>query len=102
MQPVQQKRRKQAAACQLAIREQVSQGRETGLFREVQYPTWLANPVLVPKANGKWRMCIDFTDLNKATVKDCYPLLSIDQLVDSIARSRTLSFLDAHFGYHQI
>ena len=46
-------------------------------------------------------MCVDFTDLNKATAKDCYPLPSIDQLVDSIAGSRTLSFLDAHSGYHQ-
>jgi hypothetical protein len=100
--PVQQKRRKQAAIRQLAIKEQVSQGRETGLFREVQYPTWLANPVLVPKANGKWRMCVDFTDLNKATAKDCYPLPSIDQLVDSITGSKALNFLDAHSGYHQI
>ena len=49
------------------------------------YPDWLANVVMVKKANGKWRMCVDFTDLNKACPKDSYPLLRIDQQVDSTA-----------------
>jgi len=53
-------------------------------IREIQYPEWLANVVLVKKANGKWRMCIDFTNLNKACPKDSYPLTSIDALVDSV------------------
>ncbi|KAL0313369.1 UNVERIFIED_CONTAM: hypothetical protein Sradi_5736200 [Sesamum radiatum] len=46
---------------------------ENKLHPPVQYPEWLANVVLVPKANGKWRMCVDFTDLNKACPKDSYP-----------------------------
>ena len=54
-----------------------------GHIREIQYPEWLANVVLVQKPNGKWRMCVDFTDLNKACPKDSYPLPSIDALVDS-------------------
>ena len=54
-----------------------------GHIREIQYPEWLANVVLVQKASGKWRMCVDFTDLNKACPKDSYPLPSIDALVNS-------------------
>ena len=64
-------------------------------IREVYYPDWLANVVMVKKANGKWRMCVDFTDLNKACPKDSYPLPCIDQLVDSIAGHQLLSFIDA-------
>ena len=58
--------------------------------------------VLVKKANGKWRMCVDFTDLNKACPKDSYPLPSIDALVDSASGCRLLNFLDAFSGYNQI
>ena len=69
---------------------------------EVYYPDWLANVVMVKKANGNWRMCVDFTDLNKACPKDSYPLPRIDQLVDSTARHKLLSFIDAFSGYNQI
>ena len=57
---------------------------------------------MVKKANGKWRMCVDFTDLNKASPKDSYPLPRIDQLVDSTAGHQLLSFMDAFSGYNQI
>ena len=66
------------------------------------YPDWLTNIVMVKKANGKWRMCVDFTDLNKACPKDSYPLPRIDQLVDSIAGHKLLSFMDTFSGYNQI
>ena len=69
---------------------------------EVYYPNWLANVVMVKKANGKWRMCVDFTDLNKACPKDSYPLPRIDQLVDSTVGHRLLSFMDAFSRYNQI
>ena len=58
--------------------------------------------VIVKKANGKCRMCVDFTDLNKACPKDSYPLPQIDTLVDSTARHQLLSFMDAFLGYNQI
>ena len=73
-----------------------------GFIREVYYPEWLANVVLVKKANGKWRMCVDFTDLNKACPKDSFPLPRIDQLVDSTAGHKLLTFMDAFSGYNQI
>ncbi|KAI3444854.1 hypothetical protein Pfo_001519 [Paulownia fortunei] len=63
---------------------------------------WLANIVLVPKSGGKWRLCIDFTDLNKACPKDLFSLSHIDRLVDSTSSCELLSFLDAYQGYNQI
>ena len=71
-------------------------------IQEVYYPDWLANVVMVKKANGKWRMCVDFTDLNKACPKDSYPLPCINQLVDSTAGHKLLSFMDAFSGYNKI
>ena len=75
---------------------------ETDFIREVYYPDWLANVVMVKKAIGKWRMCVNFTDLNKAYPKDSYPLPRIDTLVDLTARHQLLSFMDAFLGYNQI
>jgi hypothetical protein len=71
-----------------------------GVIREVTYPEWLANIVMVKHANGKWRMCIDFTDLNKA--KDEFPLPRIDSLMDVVATSELMSLLGFYSGYHQI
>ena len=64
--PVKQKRRSFAPKRQKAINEEVSKLLQAGAIREVEYPEWLANVVLVKKAKGKWRLCIDFTDINKA------------------------------------
>jgi hypothetical protein len=73
-----------------------------GVIREVKYPEWLANTVMVKKANCKWIMCIDFTDLNKACPKDEFLLPRIDSLVDAAASSELMSLLDCYLGYHQI
>ena len=81
--------------------EEVRKLLEAG-FIEVYYPDWLANVVVVKKPNEKWRMCIDFTDLNRACPKDSYPLPRIDTLVDSTARHELLSFMDAFSGYNLI
>ena len=67
---------------------------------EVHYPEWLANVVMVKKATGKWRMCVDFTDLNQACPKDSFPFPRIDQLVDSTAGHKLLTFMDAFSGYN--
>jgi hypothetical protein len=72
------------------------------VIREVTYPEWLVNTVMVKKANGKWRMCIDFTYLNKACPKDEFHLPRIDSLVDATATSGLMSLLDCYSGYHQI
>ena len=71
-------------------------------IREVYYLDWLANVVMVKKVSRKWRMCVDFTDLNKACPKDSYPLPLVDVLVDSMTQHQLLSFMDAFSGYNQI
>jgi hypothetical protein len=71
-----------------------------GFIKEIYHPDWIANPVLVPKKSGKWRMCVDYTSLNKACLKDPFPHPRIDQVIDLIARCELLSFLDAYSGYH--
>ena len=100
--PMRHKKRVFAPERDNAIKEKVQKLTLAKFIREVYYPDWLANVVMVKKANRKWRMCVDFTDLNKACSKDSYPLPRIDQLVDSTAGHRLLSFIDAFFGYNQI
>ncbi|KAJ3688389.1 hypothetical protein LUZ61_017553 [Rhynchospora tenuis] len=102
MKPVAQKKRKQSWEKRKAIKAEVEKLLKTGAIREVKYPEWLANPVLVMKCNGQWRMCIDYTDLNKACPKTPFPLPSIDAMIDSTAGFRYLSFMDAYSGYNQI
>jgi ribonuclease HI len=85
-----------------AIGEEVYKLMAAGFIKEVFHLEWLANPVLVKKNGGKWRMCVDYTGLNKACPKVPYPLPRINQIVDSTAGCENLSFLDAYSGYHQI
>ena len=100
--PIQQRRRAFAPERDQAVTEEVTKLLAAGFIREVYYPDWLANVVHVKKANGKWRMCVDFTNLNKACPKDSFPLPRIDQLVDSTAGHKLLTFMDAFSGYNQI
>ena len=100
--PIKQKRRSFALERQKAINEEVNKLLQAGAIKEVEYCEWLANVVLVKKANGKWRLCIDFTYINKACPKDSFPLPRIDLIVDAIAGYELLSFMDAFSGYNQI
>ncbi|GLU17503.1 hypothetical protein SLE2022_338670 [Rubroshorea leprosula] len=100
--PVVQKRRLFGGERLQAIKEEVEKLLQAGFVRKVDYCEWVANPVLVKKANGKWRMCIDYTNLNNACPKDCYPLPSIDKLVEAASGNERLSLLDAYSGYHQV
>ncbi|XP_073154100.1 uncharacterized protein [Henckelia pumila] len=96
--PIKQKKRHFGPDKDKVIKKEVEELLKAGHIREVQFPTWLSNVVLVPKSSGKWRMCVDFRDLNKACPKDCYPLPRIDQLVDSTAGHQYLCFMDAYQG----
>ena len=99
---VSQKPRRQSVERQDFFRQEVRKLLDAGFIEEVHHPMWLANPVTVPKANGKLQMCIDYTSLNKACPKDPYPLPRIDQIVDFTSGCDLLSFLDAYSGFHQI
>ena len=101
-QPVRQNRRKFSPEIDTIINNEVKSLLGVGFIREVQYPEWLANIVVVKKKNGKWRVCIDFMDLNKSYPKDPFPLPHIDKLVDATAGHQLISFMDAFYGYNQI
>jgi hypothetical protein len=85
-----------------ATGEEIQKLLAVGFIKEVFHPEWLANPLLVKKKNGKSRMCVDYTNLDKACPKDPFPLPCIDLIVDSTSGCEVLSFLDAYSGYHQI
>ena len=85
-----------------AVKDKVMKLKQVGAIKEVFYPEWLANTIMVKKKNEKWRVCVDFTDLNKACPKDPFPMPQIDQLVDATIDHHRMSFLDAFQGYHQI
>jgi hypothetical protein len=100
--PIKQKLQRFAKDRKQAIEVEVCKLLPAGFIRKCKHPDWLANPVLVPKKNGGLRMCIDYTDINKHCPKDPFPLPCIDQVVDSMAGSVLLCFLDCYSGYHQI
>ena len=85
-----------------AIRVELNQLLATGFVKEVYDPEWLSNPVLVQKNNKEWRMCVDYTNLNKHYPKDSFGLPRINEVIDSTTGCELLSFLDCYSGYHQM
>jgi hypothetical protein len=100
--PKTQKLRKMSKEKIKVVEAEVQRLQDAKVIREVKYPVWLANTVPVRKKNGKWRMCVDFTVLNKACKKDDFPLEWVDKIIDDAANSEMLSVLDMFSGYHQI
>ncbi|KAM1792281.1 hypothetical protein ACFX12_036151 [Malus domestica] len=109
--PVRQKRRSYDVERYKAMKAEVEKLKGIGFVREVNYPTWVANVVLVKKNPTKeslllqkvlWRMCVDYTNLNKGCPNDSFPLPLIDRLIDSTTGCELLSFIDAYSGYNQI
>jgi hypothetical protein len=86
-----------------AIKKELVKLLAASFIREVFHPEWLANPVLVREKNtNEWRMCVDYTDLNKHCPKDPFELPRNDQVIDSTTGCDLLYFLDCYSGYHQI
>ena len=100
--PLQERRRVFALEWNRAIMDKVNKLLAAKFIREVYYLEWSANVVMVKKANRKWRICVDFTDLNSAYPKYSFPLPQIDQLVNSTMGYKILTFMDAFLGYKQI
>jgi hypothetical protein len=101
--PIRQKLHRFTPDKREAIRAELARLIAAGIIREVLHPEWLANPVLVLKKNKvDWRMCVDYTNLNKHCPKDPFGLPRLDQVVDSTTGCSVLSFLDCYSGYHQI
>ena len=100
--PVKQKPGRMHEERNRAISDEVNRLLQASFIRETFGPDWLSNLVLVKKKNGKWRVCIDFTNLHDACPKDSYPLLRIDQLVEATTGQKLISFMDAYSSYNQI
>jgi hypothetical protein len=100
--PIKQKLRRFSKDRKQAIEVEVCKLLAVGFIRECKHPVWVAKSVLVPKKTGGFRMCIDYTDLNKHCPKNPFPLPRIDQVVDSTDGSVLLCFLNCYSGYHQI
>lgn len=99
---VPQKKRNFMIDQNMAVAEEVDKILEVKFIRQLHYPKWLSNMVLVRKANKKWRVYVDFTDLNKVCPKDNFYLPRIDTLVNSTSKHESLNFMDALSGYNQI
>ena len=101
--PKKQRLRRFSTEKREAIKKELAKLLVAGFIKEVYHPEWLANPVLIlKKNNNEWRMCVDYTDLNKHCPKDPFRLPQIDQVIDLMAGCVLLSFLDCYWGYHQI
>ena len=85
MKPRKQRQRKMSEDRILAVKAELHMLLDANIIREVKYSEWPTNVVLVPKKNGKMRICIDFIDLKKACKKDLFPLTRIDTSVDKAA-----------------
>lgn len=82
------------------MRQEVAKLLSTDFIKEVKYPNLVSNVVMVNKANGKWKICIDITNLNKVCPKDSFLLSSIDHLVGASAGHRFMNFKDSFLGYN--
>ncbi|GKV43113.1 hypothetical protein SLEP1_g50447 [Rubroshorea leprosula] len=100
--PFKQPPRRMSLEVTLKVKEEIEWLWKVGFIRTSKYVEWLSNVVPVVKKNGKFRICVDFKNLNLTTPKDKYPMPIADLLVDSAARHRILSFMDGHSGYNQI
>ena len=100
--PIVHKKRKIGEKKRVAARQEAKKFEEVGFIRITHSTTRLANLVMVKKSNGMWRICTNYTSLNKSHPKDYYPLSSIYQLVDEATGHTVMSFLDAYLGYNKI
>ncbi|GJT03891.1 hypothetical protein Tco_0838353 [Tanacetum coccineum] len=100
--PIKQIKRSLGPDRNIAACKEIEKLMKAGILQRFKHQTWVVNPVMVKKSNGGWRMCMDFTNINKTCPKDCYPLPEIDWKIESLLGFRLKCFLDAYKGYHQI
>ena len=84
------------------VKEELQKLLDVGFIYPILDSEWVSPLVLVPKKNGKWRICVDYRELNKATKKDHFPLPFINQVLDGLAEKTFFSFLEGLSGYNQI
>ena len=100
--PVKQKTQKFNPELILKIKEEITKQIESRLVEVTQYPTWLANVVPIAKKDGKIRICVDYSHLNKVSPKNNFPLLNIHILIDDCAKHEMQSLVDCYARSHKI
>jgi hypothetical protein len=84
------------------VKKKIEKMLEAGFIRPCRYTEWISSVVPVQKKEGRWRVCVDFRDLNRATPKDEYPMLVAETLINAAAGHKILSFMEGNAGYNQI
>jgi hypothetical protein len=84
------------------VKKEVDKTLEAGFIRPCRYAEWISSVVPVQKKDGRWRVCVDFRDLNRATPKDEYPMPVAKTLINAAAGHKILSFMDDNARYNQI
>ena len=100
--PVRQPQRRMNPALKGIVIEELQKLLDAGFIYPISDSEWVSPLVLVPKKNGKWRICVDYRELKKATKKDHFPLPFIEQVLDGLVGKKFFSFLDGFSGYNQI
>jgi hypothetical protein len=100
--PLRQPQRRMNPILKEVVKEELQKLLKVGFIYPISDSQWVSPLVVVPKKNGKWRICVDYRELNKATLRDHFPLPFIDQVLDSLAGKKYFSFLDGFSGYNQI
>eukprot|EP00253_Pinus_taeda_P017525 PITA_17525 len=100
--PIRQPQRRMNPNLREIVKEELQKLLNVNFIYPISDSRWVSPLVVVPKKNGKWRVCIDYRELNKATLKDHFPLPFIDRVLDTLAGKKYFSFLDGYGGYNQI
>jgi hypothetical protein len=100
--PFQQRARQMKADVLVEVKKEVEKMLEAGFIRTCRYAEWISSVVPVQKKDGRWWVCVDFRDLNRATPKDEYPMPVAETLINVAAGHKILSFMDGNAGYNQI
>jgi len=100
--PFQQRARQMKAEVLEEVKKEVQKMLDAGFIRPCRYAEWISSVVPVQKKDGRWRVCVDFRDLNRATPKDEYLMPVAETLINATAGHKMLSFMDGNAGYNQI
>jgi hypothetical protein len=84
------------------VKKEIEKMLEAGFIRPCRYAEWISSIVLIQKKDGRWRVYVDFRDLNRATPKDEYPMHVVETLINAAAGNKIMSFMDGNAGYNQI
>jgi hypothetical protein len=98
--PIRQPQRRLNPHLRDIVKEELQNMLDVDFIYPISDSRWVSPLVIVPKKNGKWRICVDYRELNKATQKDHFPLPFIDQVLDTLEGKKLFSFLDGFSGYN--